>query len=485
MKEKFPTYKFGFLYGFNLSQQDFDKYILYFLITQVTNSCGFDSYFALWLLINSIITFPGSLFSGWITDYTEKIQNRTFQISILLQTLLQLAMILLALFPIQYSLLLISIAYQIRQVAVLQSATSMWKLVKIQLEIDFMLSHETQRDLLEENKIVSRCGNYGDLISDFCEVVALGALYFLSSYGYFDFFLIFIIISSIGLSFNIAALILSFTCHKIPDNFNITNKRLPQKHISDDEVLADPSPKEEDLILPDNVLKPKRSFLGKCRTIYNDIIIRFAYLYHGTIVLHALLHALLGLFVYNFVEYPVALGEAKDNTDHINKTPSSFCGGYLINLLMQGAILNISFFIGSILYALTLVKCPPKTYYKWVLPLLVIITACVIGVLLLDFHSHLLLSILIAIGQIIPYYQNTYDQYVFTTYVREEYYGFIYSLYNFTTQIIYNITAVLLSREIRLPVIIVICIVLLGLSVFYGFFIYRKFKNDKKIQYLN
>jgi len=67
------------------------------------------------------------------------------------------------------------------------------------------------------------------------------------------------------------------------------------------------------------MVKSKMSFFGKCKVIYNEIIIRFAYLFHGTIVLHALLHALLGLFVYNFVEYPVALGEAKDNTDHINK----------------------------------------------------------------------------------------------------------------------------------------------------------------------
>jgi hypothetical protein len=475
-KPKFPTLKFGCLWGFQVCQQDFEKYLIYFIITNATFDCEFDTIFASWLLVNSFITFPGSLISGWVTDYTSKKQNRTVQISVLLQTVFQLVMILLSAYRNPYSLALMSFAYQLRQAAIVQSGSSIWKLVKIHLEINHFLSQESERNPELENAIVSKIGNYGDMVADCSEIIFLGIAYLITNAGYISFNQTFIAMSCYSMGLNCMVLFISFTFRDIPDYLQ-SKKQIPQeKHDSDEEeITVDELNTEEEVkrILP---TKSKTTFIRKCKDVYYFLAIRFGYLIRASIVLHTLLHAMLGLVVYSFVEYPIALGEADDNASTENRDPISFCGGYLTNLLMQGAMLNIAFLIGAILYGLTLVKCPPKTYYKWVLPILILSTALIVGLLLLDVLPHYATSILVAAGQIIPYYTNAYDYYVFTTYAKEEYYGFLYALYNFLTQVIYNITAIVLSNEIPLSTIIISCVALSGLSFFYGIFIYRKFK---------
>jgi len=475
-RPKFPLAKFAVLWGIELAQQDFEKYLIYFLISNATSGCEFDTVFASWLLVNSIITFPWSLISGWITDYTQRYQNRTLQVTCCIQTVLQLSMILLSIYPNQFSLILMSISYQMRQATIVQCMCSIWKLAKIQLEVDFLLSHELERDALEETRIISRVGNYGDMVADVAEIIGLGMLFIISKNRIFSFFYTLAAISAVSLCYNVIVLLISFNFRDIPDYLHLAKSKFQAKHDSDEEITVDEANTEEEVarILPAKN-KASSSCIAKCKTVHYYLKVRFQYMIRSPIVLHATLHALVVLVVYCFVEYPIALGEADDNASQDRDLPG-FCGGYLTNLLMQGAYLSISFFVGSILYGLTLVKCPPTAYYKWVLPLLLAITGVAVGILLLPKKPAYLATFLVAVGQIVPYYMNAYDYYIFTTYVREEYYGFLGSIYNFSNQIIYNITAILLSNNISLSMIIISCVCLSGVSLFYGWFIYRKFK---------
>jgi len=267
--------------------------------------------------------------------------------------------------------------------------------------------------------------------------------------------------------------IMTFTFKDFP---NLPTEPPPRIREDKDDDDDDIHTEEELPILPDE--NHNNSLFAKFKAIQIYLSVRFKYLYNSPIVLHSTAHALLILVVYSFVQYPIALGEADIGGDDIShRELANFCGGYLENVFLQGSLLSVSFLIGSILYFLTLVKCPPTIYYLIVLPILLGITATVVGALLFHLPSQYLVSVLVSIGQIVPYYMNAYDYYIFTTYVKAEYYGFQSTVYNFLNQVINNITAILLSNSISLSLIIITCVSLLGLSLVYGIFIYTKFKQ--------
>lgn len=179
--------RFALIWGLNLAQQDFEKYLLYFLLTRVSSPpCDYVSVYSLWILVASIIAYPVNVLSGWLTDYLSSYQNHVLQASLVLQT---------GFFWAMFGMLLrrngfwAQVFYQLRQAAMVQSMTSVWKLIKIRLDVETQRSWarnpaavKVGRLLDTENVVVSGIGNTGDLVSEVVEVLALVVFYTLTEF---------------------------------------------------------------------------------------------------------------------------------------------------------------------------------------------------------------------------------------------------------------------------------------------------------------
>lgn len=206
--------RFGLIWGLNLAQQDFEKYFLYFLLTNVASpACDYYSVYSEWLVIAAAISYPINILSGWLTDYTGKFQHRVQQIALALQTLALFGLIGCALTGHsawgQFF-------YQVRQAAIIQSMTSVWKLLKIRIDVENARSWIRDPDSMAggraldvENVVVSGVGNFGDIASEAVEMGTLGTLYLMSFYCKVE--TLAIVAYVITLILNIIPLLLSFT----------------------------------------------------------------------------------------------------------------------------------------------------------------------------------------------------------------------------------------------------------------------------------
>ena len=210
----FERLRFGLIWGLNLAQQDFEKYLLYFLLTKVAEpACDYYSIYSEWIIVAAIISYPINILSGWLTDYTGKFQHRVQQIALGLQTLALFGLIISALAGhSQWG----QFFYQVRQAAMVQSMTSVWKLLKIRIDVENARSWVRDPDSMAggraldvENVVVSGVGNFGDIASESIEMCTLGCLYLMSFY--FDANVLNTVAYIITLVLNIIPLILSFT----------------------------------------------------------------------------------------------------------------------------------------------------------------------------------------------------------------------------------------------------------------------------------
>lgn len=179
--------KFGLIWGLNLAQQDFEKYFLYFLLTNVSDPvCDYYTVYSAWILVASIVSYPINVLSGWLTDYTGKFQHRVQQIALSLQTLALFGLVACALAGhSKWG----QFFYQVRQAAITQSMTSVWKLLKIRIDVENARlwirdpdSMAGGRALDVENVVVSGMGNFGDVASEVVEISTVGSLYLMSFY---------------------------------------------------------------------------------------------------------------------------------------------------------------------------------------------------------------------------------------------------------------------------------------------------------------
>jgi hypothetical protein len=192
-----------------------------------------------------------------------------------------------------------------------------------------------------------------------------------------------------------------------------------------------------------------------------------------------MIHAILGLLVYCIVEYPITMMNAEDESDDPSgKSVHSYCGNLLPNLLLQGVFLNIMFFFSSVGYAFFLVRCRPRRYFSLFFPVLCIITIIALAALLLDDLHPIVTFALIAVAQVLPYYFNTFDYYVFTTALHEEIYGFILSIYGFFAQLTSLLTAFLMTTGWSLHVVVLICLGLYTVLLIYGVGISNLFRTS-------
>ena len=216
-------------------------------------------------------------------------------------------------------------------------------------------------------------------------------------------------------------------------------------------------------------------------------------------VINTALHSLTVLLMYNILTYPITLlvqtetssgdagtasssllsSSASSASSGSDDGTASFCHGTLINLIEQGVVLQLCYLVFSLLYMFFLVKCPPRTYYVFVQPFLVIVTAASLVAILLwrSRMPHLLLTVIVSVAQIVPFYINTFTYYVFNTAVRQDYYGVVLAVYAFGSQTMQVIVSYILYSSVSVQLLVFVCGGLLIVIIIHGVAMSKLFYN--------
>eukprot|EP01028_Stygiella_incarcerata_P003191 TRINITY_DN16147_c0_g1_i1.p1 TRINITY_DN16147_c0_g1~~TRINITY_DN16147_c0_g1_i1.p1 ORF type:complete len:634 (-),score=149.74 TRINITY_DN16147_c0_g1_i1:267-2168(-) len=550
--------KFGLLWGLDMMQQDFDKYLSYFLIASTSSGCHFLDVFTYWFLVMTIVAFPWNFVSGWLTDYMHSGQHYLMSIASFLQLFFLVVEIMLC--HLDMNIWIICIVFQLRQMMITQTLSSVWKLVKMRLAVITKKYMDDVGVLVDgdvENIVVSSVGNDGDLFCDGVQVAALGSCFLMAQERFLSFsqltfvmccicFVVDLVVLLLSLSFKkkdlvldpLDVLALEEAMRKTPNQLekedsDETSMILisdtmgptmdaqsfkPQQHQEEHEGEKEYGSEKSPLIVTkkrgislgeirssetssdaghsiassapssscssasstDPLLKRSRKSIRESISLmWMYVKVRVIYLWHHRVALNVMIHAILGLLVYCIVEYPITMMNAEDESDDpAGKNVDSYCGNLLPNLLLQGVFLNIMFFVSSVGYAFFLVRCRPRRYFSLFFPVLCLVTIIALAALLLDDLHPIVTFALIAVAQVLPYYFNTFDYYVFTTALHEEIYGFILSIYGFFAQLTSLLTAFLMTTGWSLHVVVLICLGLYFVLLVYGVGISNLFRTS-------
>eukprot|EP00743_Colponemidia_sp_Colp-15_P012451 GILK01014178.1.p1 GENE.GILK01014178.1~~GILK01014178.1.p1 ORF type:complete len:515 (+),score=49.48 GILK01014178.1:189-1547(+) len=198
----------------------------------------------------------------------------------------------------------------------------------------------------------------------------------------------------------------------------------------------------------------------------------------------AVLHSFLLYFIIQVLSNPLNMTVAASGKDELSgvATRDNFCNGMLANLAEQGLFAIISYTVGSILYVLFLIKCPPFRFYRYIFPVCsALLTMFLVPFLLFDLHPSVA-AVLVAASSVLPYYLNAYDYYLATSAITPNYYGFFASFYGNVSAIIYLIPAALMLdlSVVSKETLIVASILLLAVSVVVSFWFSIRHKTSLK-----
>eukprot|EP01105_Mastigella_eilhardi_P010131 TRINITY_DN2372_c0_g1_i3.p1 TRINITY_DN2372_c0_g1~~TRINITY_DN2372_c0_g1_i3.p1 ORF type:complete len:503 (+),score=110.59 TRINITY_DN2372_c0_g1_i3:195-1703(+) len=361
--------RFGLMWGFSLAQQDFEKYLVYFLLATATGCDFLDLYYE-WVWVSSILAFPINFITGWITDRFSNQQHRVMQCSALLQTTFMLFTIAVTVAERWRWVVLAQACYQCRQAALMQSMTSVWKLLKIRIDVENLRKGETEEmEKDAENIVVSSTGNMGDLCSEVYEATTLMCLS-LSNLPLREMSLV---MSGCALFSNLAVVVLSFTFRDkdifLPASRTGNETKTEKTPLvdkpgygsikkSDDhtEVALDTlesggtSQEGSDAAISGGRRRSCGGLLAYavCGT-WHFIKDRALYFWRSAVVKNTSVHALTVLLIYILISYPLTILVAEENANSSEEpTEENYCAGVLTSLLRQGGVLNITFFPCSI-----------------------------------------------------------------------------------------------------------------------------------------
>ncbi|KAH3759242.1 hypothetical protein Pelo_8970 [Pelomyxa schiedti] len=421
---------FGVLWGFALTEQDFEKYSLYYLLVRCTGGCDIIGLYSSMLLIANLLLPLVSFIIGWISDSTARFQHRVLQSVTVLNVTLLSCQVACGLYG-QYVGLVI--CYQIRQICMAQIMSSYWKLLKIRI-----CSDDGSASSDAYNAVSSSCGNTGDITSMVCNTLSLGVL------------------AVLGLDFEInltAVCVWGFFCNAGTAllAFYFRDKHLAHVKQSPGELWKSPS---------------WSSVVSTVKSLNSGLQQRGAYLWGSPAVRNTLVHTLLAWLLFLLLTYPVTVFGNSAFIDSSNQpTESNQCNGLLPRLLVQGAALNAVFIVTAVLYRIFLVDCPPLRYFGRIFPLLCAISLGFVLVLLASKNS-ILSMISITIAQVPSYYMVSFSFYLLNTAASEQYLGFVLSLCWFGQQGLYILMSSLMLVNTPLAYIVIGCaaIVLLMLA---------------------
>lgn len=511
---------FALLWGFSLTQQSLDKWISFFFLATAIG-CDFMDTYGYWYFLSTILAFPWNFVSGFMTDYLESRQVLVMRSFSFVQLALAALVYMFALMAggvmsSSTGILWMSLSFQLRQAAITQSLSSVWKLVKIRLDavqekrlVEWTKKRNAAklaakfgsslkaplgiteeppsafvRVTQEENEIVSCIGNSGDLFSNVMSVIVLGGAYIAIKQKILSFDTLTMCLAVALLCFNGGVLLLAFVlrrsdfqCKKWQQALSspplATAPALQQVRCVDDTTpLLSPAAAS-----PGAQARSSRWHRG-WQSVQKFAVDRWEYMKGAPVVMHLLVHSLLTLLVYTTVEYPIMLRESDNDVDDSDvQTTSNYCAGHFKDLMLQGTILCIVFLIGTLLYRSFMLKLRPRTFFGWFLLAAVLVNMLCLGLLLVNVTGILLFA-LISLAQVLPYYLNSFDYYCFTTGMVDEYYGFITSIYGFFCLVIYAAAGYVLAIDLSIEIVLFACFVLLFLTAAYGFCIRRYFKTD-------
>jgi len=176
-------------------------------------------------------------------------------------------------------------------------------------------------------------------------------------------------------------------------------------------------------------------------------------------VLHVII---MGFFLYSFtevVEYPVTFAEAASTGTppgpcydgdppigyHPNNTLNNFCGGSLTNLIFASTLDNIGYTIGVVVYFLVLIRMKPSTFYSFAFPYTsLFLWGLVAALWFVGFMPPRAVYLLIAIGNVVPYYLEQYNFYFWTANIEAKHFGFFYAIYDLGHSFLHTFSALLL-----------------------------------------
>lgn len=337
--------------------------------------------------------------------------------------------------------------------------------------------------------IVNRIGNVGDLTSDLTETIIMGILsVFLITVkkGWVNiYFIIYYLSTFLGL-INIMVTIIIFVIYRRQKllklrGLDIHNIKI-QPSISASANTSNTA-SNHDLSSTHILVEPKKGCNGLSYIRY--LINAFKQFYGNKIVFHAMWHCILLNMYISLIQYPIAYSEITDFIK-VNETTTiaNFCGAEIVNLILMGAITNLSYLCGSIFYGIFIVNAHVVTFYRiWYPVACVIVTACTIT-LIYDIPIYIAI-ILLSVSQIIPYYLTYYDYYLFTEYADSDSYGFILGVYGVSTTLVTILMQLLYIIDMSYTILISIAIIVLILSFIYSYYLaylYKKYNSDSALQ---
>lgn len=575
--------KFGVLFGIDTIQMDYEKYCLYMMLARSPAGCAFIGVYSEWLVIGSIVAYFVNVVSVYLTDAFTRRQNVVFQCCLVLQTLFLAGMYVCA---IHGHLGWANAFYQLRQACIIQSLTSVWKLLKLRIDVETnrnriklaalrnsaadnvlksvvaqgasladtesttpsdepngstpkdssaklhkeissdelmkmspqdleALVGKTTAQLLQavesdfeeaeayedelfkdsENVIISTVGNSGDVLGTVVELVILAVTYYAMSGLALN--LVTEVSLALILAMNVLITVLSFTIlsRDLTDPLQVI---LGKDSAGDDKKTTASSEQPSEPEKSDGCCSccTKKTVRSSCLWLWE----RIKYTFTTPSVTNVMFHSLFINLLYYVMSYPVTIFV---NTETTADSSASFsfsmsdsfssscsgtdksttlaqaCSGSVDNLVQQSVSLNIFSLVGSVLYTLVLVRCPPRIYYPFVQPVMSIISAAALLCVMFVRHrmSRLLLTSLVSVATLLPYFMNMYSDFVFNTAIRSQYYGFVSGIYAFGVQTVSLATSSMLYNKVELSYLVWVCCAFYVVAFIHGVIMRAIFAN--------
>lgn len=506
-------YSYGFLWGGLLAISEIERYVLYVCLVASSSSSSssslggcdaFLSTYALWTLRGSILAFANEITSGWLTDFLSSRRHRQLIRQLLLfmlvATILMIYLIIAT--PLEArtsglsSMVVAEVLLHLNHFAMIQVMSSLWKLFKAR--IDSTKEHQTLKcqtpshNSDQENMAAGIVGVVGDVVSEVISGISLTVtVFWIAPMGFITSvkFLcsVQIILLFVVMLFSHSRLLWQLD-GVVPAEFQSPQIRSQDPdtfpHHEEEVVQEQPQTPSEEAATKGPLVKEKK--------IHNRTLLQFLkhtlskrvdYIWSSSPVLHSFCHSHILILLYGALADPLTLmvtEEAESYTatttaittaqviPHLANWPK--CESVLIDLLAQGAILDLVFFVGTILYSGTLLRCPPGVYYGKVLPWLSVLAGCCLFSIPISMRFSLrqLRMFLLASCQVIIYFFNSFDYYVLTTSTRSKYYGVVMSFYALIQHGLNFLTVTLMSIKVQVPALLAWCGVLLLASAWHG-----------------
>lgn len=255
--------------------------------------------YGVYLLVANAISIPVTVIVGWFTDFMRQYQHRVLQgCSVLMFVSLPLEVFFATRGDVWWARVGMQLSYQLWQVSMFQAMSSIWKLIKIRIDVataKLLRTEEEGTGLISghlaksptseiknlENEVNNWCGNFGDISCEVMTVSCLGALWFIvPPFGTF------FLAMAIWLLFLMVMFLLL--------SFSVTSKLVPPLVPPSSHAKSPPtgspspgSPSPGEL----SVAPPPPPPPSKAKVFWNAVVHRFRYLVNATVVREVIPHA--------------------------------------------------------------------------------------------------------------------------------------------------------------------------------------------------